>query len=138
MTPPKAIHLFLLLVVLICLNGCVRLGTTVTSEIISPDNKWDAVLMVRNGGAMTDFSTQISVINKAGTFAKQGALWTAGNIFIADDDHGKIPVDGNGQINVKIVWASASKLIVSCPGKARVFKQEPTFQSVTIGYEKLQ
>lgn len=138
MTAHKALHLLLLLVVLVCVDGCVRLGTSVTSEIISPDNKWNAVLMVRNGGAMTGFSTQLSVINKGDTFAKQGVLWRVGNIFIADDDHGKVPVDGNGQINVKVVWASTSKLIVSYPKKARVFKQEPTFQSVTIGYETSQ
>jgi hypothetical protein len=133
----KLLLLFVLLV-LSFLNACVRLGTSVTREITSPDNKWDVVLMVRNGGAMTDFSTQISVINKGDTFAKQGALWNPGNIFIADDEHGAVPVDGNGQINVKVAWASASKVIVSYPGKARVFKQEPKFRSVMISYEKLQ
>ena len=46
--------------------GCiayVRLGTTVIANIPSPNGKWDAVLMVRNGGAMTGYATAIALVS---------------------------------------------------------------------------
>ena len=44
----------------------VRSGTEVVGDVLSPDGKWDVVLMVRNGGATTDYSTQLSVIPAVG------------------------------------------------------------------------
>src|ERR1700682_2450905 len=40
----------------------VRSWTEVVGDVPSPDGKWDVVLMVRNAGATTDYSTQLSVI----------------------------------------------------------------------------
>jgi hypothetical protein len=135
--PPKLQNktfFFFYLLFVLPLSGCVRSGTQVTREVVSPNGKWDAIVMVRNGGAMTNFSTQISVVKAADSHAKQDALWSVGNVFIADDDHGAIAVDGNGQIKVKIAWASGTKLTIFYPEKTRVFKQETKLQTVTVDY----
>ena len=35
----------------------VKSATEVVRDVPSPDGKWDVMLMLRNGGATTDFST---------------------------------------------------------------------------------
>jgi hypothetical protein len=65
------------LLVMCVIVGCgayLRLGTTFIQEFPSPDGNWDAVLMVRNGGAMTGYATVVSV-NGDYWLARQFALF---------------------------------------------------------------
>ncbi len=39
------------------------MGTSVVGDFVSPDGTFDAVLMVRNGGAATGYSTGISLVH---------------------------------------------------------------------------
>ena len=119
--------------------GCaayVRLGTTVVGDFPSPDGKWDAALMVRNGGAMTGYSTAISVV-RANWLARElalCALYRPVHVFVADDNDGKVAWGSQGQINVKVWWASTSELDVTYPDKTRVIRAEPKVNSVNIRY----
>jgi 3-deoxy-D-manno-octulosonic acid (KDO) 8-phosphate synthase len=112
------------------------MGTTVIGDSVSPDRKWDAVLMVRNGGAMTGYSTVISVV-RANWVARQIALlalYRPVHVFVADDNDGAVRSGNRGQMDVKIRWASATELIIAYAEKARVARQDPRFRSVTIQY----
>jgi hypothetical protein len=126
-----------LVVLVICgIVGCgayLRLGTTVIEEFPSPDGNWDAVLMVRNGGAMTGYATVVSV-NSDNWLARQIALVLPTAVFSADDNNMAISWGDRGQINVKVRWATATQLVVAYPKNARVFRQEPTVHSVNIQY----
>jgi len=113
----------------------MKSATFVVADIPSPDEKWDAMLMVRNGGAMTDYSTQVSIVPGASRLARGFAILRAGNVFIADGDHGAVVVDQNGLMHVKIAWTSGTELVIAYPPKARVFKRQTQFQSLTIRYE---
>jgi hypothetical protein len=121
--------------VLIIPLALVRSGTEVVGDVPSPDGKWDVVLMVRNAGAMTDYSTQLSVIPAGGRLSREIALCRPGNVFIADGNHGAVAVDDRGSMHVDVVWRSPNLVVITFPESARVFKQERRFQSVIVNYD---
>jgi hypothetical protein len=107
-----------LLVFLFC--GCADLcRNDEVGRVASPDQKVEAVIFQRDCGATTDFSTQISIIPKGGRLPRE-----AGNVFIADTDHGKAPSASWGGPSAEVAWLTNRTLrIVSHPG-ARIFQQE--------------
>jgi hypothetical protein len=112
----------------------VRSWTEVVGDVPSPDGKWDVLLMVRNAGATTDFSTQLSIVPTGERLSREIAFCRPGNVFIADGNHGAVTVDNRGLMHVDVVWQSPNLLLITFPRSARVFKQEPRFQSVFINY----
>ena len=112
----------------------MRYGTTVIGDFLSPDGKWDALLLVRNGGAMTGYATQISIVEGGNRFARQVALFRASPVFVVDDNDGTVRWGDRGQLNLKLDWTSGTQLVVTYPERARVFRQEPAFRSVRIRY----
>lgn len=132
----SSVVILLVLCTLGACGGYVRLGTTVVANSVSPDGKWDAILVVRNGGAMTGFSTGVSVV-KANWFSRQLALYAMQrpvHVFVADDNNGAVSVGSKGQISVAVRWASSNDLVIQYPGRARVVKQDTEFRSVRIQY----
>lgn len=129
------IGVFVLLFVSVLGWAYMRAATDVMEDVNSPDGKWDALLMVRNGGGMTGFSTQVSVVSRSNRVARAIAICSPGNVFIADDDHGAIPIDLAGRMQVKVTWASEAELVIAYPLRARVFKQETQFRSLKIKYK---
>jgi hypothetical protein len=95
------------LLALLGLAACgvyVRMGTTVVGDFVSQDRRWGAVLMVQNGGAMTGYSTVISVVS-ANWLARQLALYALyrpAHVFVADDNNGAVGLGNQGQMDVKI------------------------------------
>ncbi|MFZ0814338.1 MAG: hypothetical protein WAM78_02400 [Candidatus Sulfotelmatobacter sp.] len=113
----------------------VRSWTEVVGYVPSPDGKWDVVLMIRNAGATTDYSTQLSVISAGERVSRELALCRPGNVFIADGNHGAVAVDHRGSMHVDVVWQSPNLVLITFPPRARVFKQERRFQSVIVNYD---
>lgn len=112
----------------------IRSGTDVAEEISSPDGAYTAMLMVRNGGATTDYSTQISVVHARGFLSRFLATGRPGNLFIADGDHGAVPVNGRGLMDVELKWESPSDLLIYYPPNARVYKKTSKLRSVAVKY----
>ena len=112
----------------------VRSWTEVIGDVPSPDGKWDVVLMVRNAGATTDFSTQLSIVPAGGRLSREIAFCRPGNVFIADGNHGAVTVDNRGLMHVDVIWQSPDLVRITFPRSARVFKQKRRFQSVIINY----
>jgi len=52
----------------------VRSATDVVADVLSPDDKWDVMLKVRNRGSTTDYKTQISLVRASRRLARQGAI----------------------------------------------------------------
>jgi hypothetical protein len=111
----------------------VRLGTTVIDDFVSPDGAHDAILMVRNGGAMTGYSTGIALVS-SNPLARQLALIKGMNVFVVDDNDGVVRWGDRGQLDVRVSWISNKRLRVQYPARARVYKEEKTYQSTTIEY----
>jgi hypothetical protein len=122
-------------VVLIAPLALVRSWTEVVGDVPSPDGKWDVVLMVRNAGATTDYSTQLSVIPTGGRLSREIALCRPGNVFIADGNHGAVAVNDRGFMHVGVVWQSPNLVLITFPPNTHVFKQERRFQSVIVNYD---
>ena len=88
---------------LLIVGGCsayVRLGTTVIGDFVSPDGVNDAVVMVRNGGAATSYSTGVSLVTR-NPLARQLALIRRMNLFVVDDNDGAVRWGDRGQLEVK-------------------------------------
>jgi hypothetical protein len=117
-------------------SAYVRMGTVVIADFVSPDKRWDAILMVRNDGAMTDYSTVVSVV-RTNWIARQLALYALYrpvHVFVADDNDGVVTWGNQGLIDVKVRWASTTELVVTYPEKSRISRKDPNFQSVSIRY----
>jgi hypothetical protein len=109
------------------------MGTTPINDMLSPDGKWDAVVTVRNGGAMTGYTTAISVV-AASSIAREFSLFTTSRVFAADNNDGLIKSGTNGQIDVRVEWASNSLLVITYPSDARIFTRATKFGSINIRY----
>lgn len=112
----------------------IRSGTDVAQEIASPNGRYTAMLMVRNAGATTDYSTQISLAATKSLGFRFLAPGRPGNLFIADGDHGAVPVNGRGLMDVELQWESPSDLLIYFPPNARVYKQASKVELVTVKY----
>ena len=111
----------------------LKLGTQRIGEAVSPDRRWTAVLMVRNGGAMTGYATVVSVTHA--NWLERGIVWLwPENVFIADDNHGALSSGDQGQVSVGLKWESSTHLEVSYPERARIFKQVVNRGPLTITY----
>lgn len=64
-----------------CVNDMV-------GQVQSPDGQFKAVIFERDCGATTDFSTQVSIVPTSTPLPD-----TAGNVFVADGNHGAAPPD---------------------------------------------
>ena len=105
-----------------CVDPCEN---TVLSELTGPTRNRRAVVFERSCGATTDFSTHVSVLN-----ADDARPKSAGNIFIADSDHG-----GGKDMIVTAPWAAPDQLVVRYPARARIFRRETQVNRIAVTYE---
>lgn len=111
-------------------SSCADCANRVIAEAVSPGKGVRAVVFERNCGATTGFSTQVSLIR-----GPSGSPRGKGNLFIADDNHGGVPVDLHGTLPVKAVWTSDRDLTIRYPSGARVFLSKEALLGVRIKYE---
>lgn len=102
------------------------------SEAVSPDGSLKAVVFERDCGATTGFSTQVSLLKASDSLPD-----SSGNLFDADDDHGKAASGPGGGPKVQLQWESNTRLRISFDPKARVFKQTTHLYSVDVIYSPL-
>jgi hypothetical protein len=95
--------------------GVAGCENTVLSDIQSPDGQHHVVVFGRSCGATTDFSTQVSIE------ARSSLASGAGNVFIADTDHGNSPAGPGGGPDVTARWVDASTVEISYNARVRVF-----------------
>jgi hypothetical protein len=118
----------LLLPLVFGLAACVLndlCGNDVRSDLESPDRSRRAIVFVRDCGATTGFSTQVSVIWKGEKFGNE-----SGNVFVADDDHGAV-----SEMTVRVRWEASDALVIQYPPKARIFFQTIRAHGTRIRYE---
>ncbi len=130
----------LVVVVVLLLGGValwavyMRVATTVVADVVSPDGKWAAVLMVFNPGAMSDFSTHLSIVGARDLFSRQLAVYRRANVLVADTDHGAAPSGAQGQVALQLAWRTNTVLAVRYPEKTRIFKQVSRVGPVDVEY----
>lgn len=112
----------LLLSLLGCFDPCAN---KVVTEVPAKGGAKTAIVVARDCGATTDFSTQVSILDAGDAVPKTG------NVFIADSDHGALT-----NFKVDVQWSSPDHLVVTYPARAGVFVQEMHVKGVTISYQK--
>ena len=113
-----------------CAPAAACADATVT-RVAEPGGGLDAVVFVRDCGATTGFSTQVSLV-RAGATVRGG-----GNVFDADDDHGAVPLRGpHHALALDVRWLDGKRLHVGYPAGARVFKHDAKHGPVRVEYQQ--
>ena len=89
-------------------------------EIASTDGSVSAWVFVRDCGATTAKSTQVSILP-----AGEGPPVDAGNAFVI-----------GGETHVVATWRETSRVSISFEQTGEIFKQEPVVAGVEISYEE--
>lgn len=131
----KSLRITFVTGLLIIMPGCgnTTCDNFLLQEYPSPDNTLRAVTYIRDCGATTDFSTQVSLITDIKDVQNK-----AGNVLIADANHGAAPTNDDGALDIKINWLSNNELEISYHEKARIFKQKEKVGAITIKYVLFQ
>src|SRR5262245_58183565 len=104
-------------------------GASIVRRLPSPDGRLEAVIYERDCGATTDFGTNLSVVRAGAAVGNH-----AGNLFVADSDHGRAPLDSGNVIHLAVQWIGSNSLVVRYDRRVRVFQQHRAAQGVQIQY----
>lgn len=115
------------------LTGCsFACRDALVSTRFSPDGRFVAVVFYRDCGAVTPFTTEISVIRSGANAVSRGER---GNILsMMDPGNSKESLERNGSIEVRLAWKSGQLLSISTPRKAFVGKRLDHVYNIQIEY----
>ena len=99
------------------------------NEYPSPDGSAKVVTFLRDCGATTPFSVQVAVLSH-GEFLPLDP----DSVFVADDNHGEVPVGSDGTPAVIVRWRQPRSVLVEYPSGLRIFKAEASSSSVRFEY----
>jgi len=127
----------LLLVAAVLLTGLFRKADETCSnrlvgQSVSPDGSSKIVTFVRDCGATTSFSVQAALLPVRGPLPAN-----PNSVFVADDDHGRAPIDSTGVPNIIIRWRDARSVLIEYSSLARVFKADTSSSGVQIHYSPI-
>jgi hypothetical protein len=112
------------------LGGC---SDTCSNDVVAhanaPDGQHQAALFLRDCGATTGFSTQVSIIGSG-----QEPSGT-GNAYRADDDHGAAFVGSWGGPWAEVKWLAADHILIRFDAKSRIFQRADQVNGVRVTYE---
>ena len=99
----------------------------------SPDGKLQAVVFERDCGATTDFSTQVSLLQRGATLPDN-----PGSVLVLDRDHGRAPSGPGGGPTVVVRWLADDSLAISFDRRARLFQHTDSLGGVRIAYSRFE
>ena len=108
-------------------------GNHIIDSKFSPNKKYKLLIFSRDCGATTGFSTQISIIDSNEILEQKDT----GNVFIADDDHGKAKTKGE-IINLNTRWINNENLVIEYPKNARIYKNDDSEKGINIIYKEIK
>ena len=112
------IILFLFLILNFVLAGCTSSNNKIVKEVNSPDGKYTAIYFVRDLGATTQKSYQLTVLNKGKKLRDTG-----GNILIS-------------YWKFDLQWKGDKLLVVNIKSNDEVFKQLTQYKEIKIEYQE--
>ena len=107
----------------------VACENTILTRVDAPNGRHSAVVFRRDCGATTGFSAQVSVLKRGDRPSN------AGNVFVADDDHGAATTGPNGVPWAEAVWQDENRLLIRYDAKARIFQHRAEASGVRVRYE---
>jgi hypothetical protein len=111
------------LATLLCTGCSDACSNSLEQRLPSPDGKNDAVVFVRDCGATTDYSAQLSIV--APMEMPQGA----GSVLTTEL--------GSSNAGFQVRWLAPDRLVVQLPSDIAVFKQKQHLGGIVITYEHL-
>ena len=129
----RALSASIVLALLAISAGCSDdlCSNAVVAQVKSPDGLRTAFLFERDCGATTDFTTQVAVLRA------ESLPDSAGNVFVADSDHGAAPGAAWGGPPAEIRWVDNSTLEVRYHRNARTFKKVEAIDGISARYALL-
>lgn len=110
-------------------------GSKLEESKLSPNGELKILIFSLNCGAISDFSTQISIVESNYKLQNDDA----GNVFSADSDHGIAKMNESKEIiELKTKWLNDKTLEIEYPENARIFKNEDKINGVEIIYKKIK
>lgn len=107
-------------------------GNEVIEEIKSPDKTLKAIIFIRDCGATTGYSTQLSILELEDRLGNE-----TGNTLILSDKFGEGLSFDNGGAKVKAVWTSENSLTIYFDNKIEFTKKEEEIKDIEISYEQI-
>jgi hypothetical protein len=112
------------------ISGCGMCSNRKIGEYPDPSGRLKLVVFDRDCGATTGFSTQASLVKSTEELPRG-----AGDVFIADTNHGTAPAGPDGGPELRVRWVDAHHLILAYHARARVFSATTRARGVSIQFE---
>jgi len=139
----KFIKILLITVGILFLGGAIFIGvvysafsfdnmcrTKYSSSVNSPDKKFKVMVFSLNCGAISDFSTQISIVKSEYKLKDDDT----GNIFSGDSDHSLAKMNDE-VLDMNIKWINDKTVEIIYPKRARIFKNKESLNGIKIIYK---
>jgi len=108
-------------------------GNKVVKELTSPDGKNKAIIFIRDCGATTGFSTQVSILGNTTSLSND----MTGNILVLSDHANEGLMFADGGARVDIAWREDSRrLRIQYDPRTETFEQRTEWNDIEIVYEK--
>ncbi len=124
----------LVLVSLLSYGGCGTIDpceNKVLARVPSPDGEREAIVFLRDCGATTASSTQVSIVPKGAAFLTSPTDWSStqkGNAFIVSGGDWMSPA------TVEVEWAGKGRLMIKHEPREKTFLTAASVLGVSIAY----
>jgi len=109
-------------------------GNQIVTEQVSPNKKYKAVVYVRDCGATTGFSTQVSILRNNKKLRDD----ESGNVLTLSDHYYGQYKNYYGGAEVKVMWITNNKLLVHFDSKAEAGIKKNKIDGIEVAYEQIQ
>jgi hypothetical protein len=108
-------------------------GNQIVTEQLSPDKKYKLVVFVRDCGATTGYSTQISILSSDKKLMDD----QTGNVLrLSDDYHGNY-LNNYGGAEARVEWVAVKKILIYFDINAEALRKESKVMGVEFLYEDI-
>ena len=108
-------------------------GNQVVSQGFSPDRKYKFIVFVRDCGATSGYSTQVSVVRSDWKFLDD----ESGNVLTTSDRDTGRRTNKFGGAEVKVAWTTNNKIKVYLDNSAETVTKKSKVKGIEIVYESL-
>jgi hypothetical protein len=112
-------------------NSDEMCGTKLIKSEYSPNKQSKIIIFSQNCGAISDFSTQISIVESEYKLKENDI----GNIFSADSDHHKANMNGE-IIELNVIWKNNDTVKIEYAENSRIFKNKKKLNGIHIEYKQ--
>ena len=109
-------------------------GNQIISEVVSPDTKYKFIVFVRDCGATTGFSTQVSILK----MDKQLRDDESGNVLSISDHYNGDKYNEYGGADVKAEWTTNKQILIRFDNNAESRTKENEINGIEIIYDEIR